>query len=75
MWMESVCELRLGLRSLTSLMKSIVDKTIKISLKLFKDEELAFFEEACLPMDCQKMVNRSQSFYFQQYVDAGVEPT
>ena len=51
-------------QGLHGLIKSISDKTVKFSVALSENVELAFFEEACIPMGCQKNVTDRRVFMF-----------
>ena len=44
--------------------KDLVDKTVKFSSALFLNGELAFFEEACIPMGYQKVFTDGRVFMF-----------
>ena len=44
--------------------KHLVNKTIMFSLTLFKDAELAIFEEAWVPLGCQKLLTNRRVFMF-----------
>ena len=44
--------------------RHLIDKTVKFSLALFQKAELAFFEEACIPMGCRKVLTDRRVFMF-----------
>ena len=56
--------LRVETRSALLDEKHLIDKTDKFSLPLFQNAELAFFEEACIPMGCRKMFTDRRVFMF-----------
>ena len=56
--------LRVETRSALLDEKHLIAKTDKFSLPLFQNAELAFFEEACIPMGCRKMFTDRRVFMF-----------
>ena len=68
--MESVCVLRLTNRIALLNEEHLINVTVKFSLALCQNVELAFFKEACISMGCQKMfIYRGIFMFDQQHVD------